>query len=50
LPIGCQFAARYGDEALLFRMAAQLEGARPWFGRRPALPSRPGIDPASVRE
>lgn len=37
LPIGVQFAARYGDEATLVRIAAQLERARPWFGRRPAL-------------
>jgi len=35
LPIGTQFAARFGDEATLFRLAAALEKARPWAHRRP---------------
>ena len=33
LPIGLQFVARTGDEATLFRLAGQLEQARPWFDR-----------------
>ena len=37
LPIGMHFAARYGDEATLFRLAAQLEAARPWAHRRPPI-------------
>ena len=35
LPIGMQFAARLGEDAMLFRLASQLERARPWFDRRP---------------
>jgi amidase len=37
LPIGMQFAAGYADEATLFRLASQLEAARPWSARRPAV-------------
>jgi len=38
LPIGTQMVARFGDDATLFRVAGQLEQARPWAGRVP-----PGI-------
>jgi amidase len=37
LPIGTQFVARFGDEATLFRLAAQLEAARPWANRKPPV-------------
>ncbi|KIZ41150.1 MULTISPECIES: amidase [Rhodopseudomonas] len=37
LPIGMMFAARFGDEATLFRLAGQLEQARPWRSRRPPI-------------
>ena len=37
LPIGVHFLARFGDEATLFRLAAQLESARPWAQRRPSV-------------
>ncbi|MCI0670421.1 MAG: amidase [Myxococcaceae bacterium] len=37
LPIGVHVMGRYGDEATLFRLASQLEEARPWAQRLPTL-------------
>ncbi|MBI1398076.1 MAG: amidase [Betaproteobacteria bacterium] len=37
LPLAVQAVAPYGDEATLFRLGAQIEAARPWFDRKPAL-------------
>ena len=37
LPLGMMFAARFGDEATLFRLAAQLERERPWKSKFPPV-------------
>jgi len=37
LPLGMMFTGRYGDEATLFRLAAQLEDACPWAGKHPPV-------------
>jgi amidase len=37
LPVGVQLVGRRGDDALLLSLSAQIEGARPWAGRRPAV-------------
>lgn len=37
-PIGMMFSAAFGDEATLFRLAGQLEQARPWMDRYEGLP------------
>mgnify|MGYP000129585110 CR=1 FL=1 len=37
LPLGMMFAGRFGDEGTLFRLAAQLEQARPWKDRKPPV-------------
>lgn len=36
-PIGAQIVARFGDEGTLFRLAAQIESARPWLHQRPEI-------------
>jgi len=35
LPIGSQFAARIGAEAILLALAYELEEAHPWADKRP---------------
>jgi amidase len=37
LPLGMQFAAKYAQEAMLFRLAGQLEAAKPWADRLPPV-------------
>jgi amidase len=37
VPVGVQLQARFGDEATLLRVGAQLEAARPWADRRPPV-------------
>ena len=37
LPLGMMFAAGFGDEATLFRLAAQLEQERPWRTKIPPV-------------
>jgi amidase len=37
VPIGVQFVGRYADETTILQAAAQVEAARPWIQRRPAV-------------
>ncbi|HET6410547.1 MAG TPA: amidase [Anaeromyxobacter sp.] len=47
LPIGVQMVARFGEEATLFRLAAQLEAAQSWAGRFPPLVRGEGAPPST---
>jgi amidase/6-aminohexanoate-cyclic-dimer hydrolase len=37
LPVGVQIGADFGNEAVLFRLASQIEAAKPWIGKRAPL-------------
>lgn len=37
LPVGTMFTAKYGRDDILFRLAAQIEKAKPWFDKVPPL-------------
>jgi len=37
LPMGMMFSAGYANEAVLFRLAAQLEKEAPWKHKRPPI-------------
>jgi len=37
LPLGMMFSARFGEEATLYRLASQLEHARPWKAKLPPV-------------
>jgi amidase len=43
LPIGTQLVGRFGEEALLFRLASQIEAAQPWAIRRPPVFAAPTV-------
>ncbi|MEM6579024.1 MAG: amidase, partial [Pseudomonadota bacterium] len=45
LPIGVHLAGRFGEDTQLMTLCAELERARPWFHRVPAVD---GVDVAIV--
>jgi amidase len=40
LPVGVQFVGGFAAEAVLIRLAAQIEGAQPWADRHPRCTAR----------
>jgi amidase len=49
LPVGSLVFGRFGAESTLFRLAGQLEAARPWRGRRPPIHARSSTLPTPVQ-
>jgi amidase len=43
LPVGVQLVGRFGREDVLFRLAGQLERARPWFSLLPDIARTPSV-------
>ena len=37
MPVGAMFSGKMGDDALLFRLALELEAAQPWINRTPPV-------------
>jgi amidase len=37
LPVGVMFSARFGEDATLFQLGAQLQAAQPWASPKPKL-------------
>lgn len=48
MPVGSHFVAGFGQEALLFGLAGQLEDALPWIGRQPSVWAGKGLERPSV--
>ena len=48
LPVGVHVVGRFGAEDILFRLAGQLEQARPWKDRRPPVTDRLTSGPTAV--
>lgn len=44
LPVGVQIAAAFGEDETLLALCAEIEGAQPWFHRRPQMAQgSPGV-------
>jgi amidase len=49
IPVGVHVLGSYGDDARLFRLAADLEAARPWAGRLPPVNATAAAISSGVR-